>query len=106
MATEAKRPSNRCPRQRPRALTKLAHRRCAAPSAWARPSSVEGQRIVVGHQAVGPNGHVRLAHLFAEQVAVDILIAILEEDRLATVSPCGDVVRTIRDDDAGKASHA
>ena len=39
IATAANRPSNRWPRHRPRALTKLAQRRCAAPGASAGPTS-------------------------------------------------------------------
>jgi hypothetical protein len=41
---------------------------------------------MVGHQAVGPDLDAALAGLFSQQVAIDLLIPILEEDRLAPVA--------------------
>jgi hypothetical protein len=53
---------------------------------------------MVGHQAVGPDLDAALAGLFGQQVAVDLLIPILEEDRLAPVAALGHVVRKAGDD--------
>ena len=78
MATEAKRPSNRWPRQRPRPLTKFAHRLCAAPRACeaAFVARSENDMHVIGHQAIRPDFHLGLAHLLGEHVAIDVLVAV------------------------------
>jgi hypothetical protein len=48
----------------------------------------------VGHQAIGPDFHVRLARVLGEHVAIDILIAVFKENRLTTISSRRDMVRT------------
>ncbi len=48
----------------------------------------------------------RLLRLIGQEIAVDIVVAILEEDGLAAVAAGGDVVRIIANDDAGIAGHA
>jgi hypothetical protein len=60
---------------------------------------------MVGHQAIG-NLHLPPPRLPGQLAAIDSLVAVLEEDRRAAVSALGDVVRTIRNDDAGLADHA
>jgi hypothetical protein len=40
---------------------------------------------MVAHQAIGPNLDLRLAGLRRQQVAMDVLVAILEKDRLTPV---------------------
>jgi hypothetical protein len=42
---------------------------------------------VVGHQAICPDLNAGLAHLLAQQIAVDSLVAILEDDRVTSVPP-------------------
>ena len=39
------------------------------------------------------------------QVAIDLMVAILEEDGLAPVAPLRDMVRATGNDDAGQAGH-
>ena len=63
----------------------------------------QDQVQVVGHQAVGPHLHPRLGHLLGQDVEVELLVPVLEEDRLAPVTPRGDVVRAAGGDDAGHA---
>ena len=46
------------------------------------------------------------ARLLGQEVAIDLLIPALEEDRLAPIAPLGHVVRKTWNDDAGEASHA
>ena len=38
---------------------------------------------MVGHQTISPDLHLSLAHLFGKQIAVDVLIAFIEENRFA-----------------------
>ncbi len=59
---------------------------------------------MVGHQAIGPNLDLRLAGLRRQQVAIDVLIAILEEDRLTPVAPLGHVAPKAGDQEAGETS--
>jgi hypothetical protein len=55
----------------------------------------QDQVDVVRHQAVGPDLHVPSPGLFGQEIAIDLLISILEEDRLTPVAPLGDVVRQV-----------
>jgi hypothetical protein len=61
---------------------------------------------MIGHEAVGPYLNTGLARLLRKHIAVNLLISILEENCLATISALGHMVRKTRDDHAGKASHA
>ena len=61
---------------------------------------------VVGHQAVAPHSHRRLAHLFGQDVTVDVLVPVLEENRLAPVSSRRHVARTSRGDKTGSFAGA
>ena len=56
---------------------------------------------MVGHQAIGPHLNPRLACLLGQQIAINILITVLKEDRLTPITSRGDVVRDARDNDAG-----
>ena len=58
------------------------------------------------HEAVGPHLHAELACLLRKQIAINLLISLFEENRLATISALGHVVRKTRDDHAGEATHA
>jgi hypothetical protein len=60
---------------------------------------------MVGHQSVGPDLDVALEGLFGQEVAIDLLIPVLEEDRLAPVAPLSHVVRKAWGDDPGVAGH-
>jgi len=68
--------------------------------------AAEDQVNMVGHQAIGPDLDRGLAHLLGEQVAIDLLVAVFEEDRFRTVTLRRDVVGKTWDDDASAASHA
>ena len=65
----------------------------------------QDQVDVIGHEAPGPDLDARPLRLFGQQVAIDLLIPVLEEDRLTPIAPLGHVVRKTRNDDAGEASH-
>ncbi|HWD49411.1 MAG TPA: hypothetical protein VG309_05755 [Rhizomicrobium sp.] len=56
---------------------------------------------MVRHQAIRPDFHVRFPDLFGKKIAIDVLIAGFEEDRLAAIAALRDVMRTIGNDDAG-----
>jgi hypothetical protein len=43
--------------------------------------------------------------LFGQHVAVDVLIAVLEEDRLAAIAPLGHVMRKTWNHDASETGH-
>ena len=61
---------------------------------------------VVRHEAIGPDFHAMFAGLRGEKIAVDVLVAVLEKDRLAPVSTLGDVVRQTRYDNTCETGHA
>jgi len=58
---------------------------------------------MVGHQAVLPYLHPGLAGLFRQEIAINLLVSILEEDGLAPVAALGDMMRQTRDDQARKS---
>jgi hypothetical protein len=60
---------------------------------------------VIEHQAIGPYGHVVFAHLFGEQIAIDALIDVFEEDRLAAIAARRHVMRMSGNHDARQACH-
>src|SRR5262249_40678023 len=70
-----------------------------------RAARAEDQVHMVGHQTVGPDLHLRLAHLFGEQIAIDVLVAVFKEDRLAPGTARRDVMRASRSNNARQASH-
>ena len=80
----------------------LAHRAAQAVSLFRRRDQVD----MIGHQAIGPNRDARLARLFGQEIAVDLVIAILEEDRFTPIPPLSDMVREAGDDRAGEARHS
>jgi hypothetical protein len=43
--------------------------------------------------------------LFGQHVAVDVMIAVLEEDRLAAIAPLGHVMRNTWNHDASETGH-
>jgi hypothetical protein len=47
---------------------------------------------VIGRQATGPHRKPRLRRLLGQQIAIDLLITGLEEDRLAAIAALGHVV--------------
>ncbi len=65
----------------------------------------EDQVHVVGHQAIGPHLDLRLAHLLGQHVAIDVVVAVFEEDRLTPIAPLRHMMRRSRGDDARKAGH-
>ncbi len=60
---------------------------------------------MVRHKAVGPDLDASFAGLLGEQVAIDFVVAILEEDRFAPVSTLGYMVRKPWDYDTGESGH-
>ncbi len=60
---------------------------------------------VIGHQAIGPYRHLAPARLAGQEVAINRLIARLEEDRPAPVAPLGDVVGAAGRHDASLTGH-
>ena len=63
------------------------------------------QMHVVGRQAVGPDFDAATFDLFGQQIAVHVLIAVLEEDRLAPIAPLRHMVRDARNNDPGQTGH-
>jgi hypothetical protein len=57
---------------------------------------------VAGHQAIGPHLDAVPVRLFGQHVAVDVMIAILEDDRLAAIAPLGQVMRKSWNHDASE----
>lgn len=60
---------------------------------------------VVGHQTVGPDRDARPLRLLGQEIAIDLLIAVLEEDRFAAIAALRDVVGETWDNDARAAGH-
>jgi hypothetical protein len=60
---------------------------------------------VVGHQAIGPGLHPAPPGLLGQEVALPILVALLEKDRLSPVTPLDDMVRQTENDDASETGH-
>ena len=61
---------------------------------------------MIGRQTIGPGLGPSLVQLLGEPIAIDVLVPVLEDDRLAPVAPRGDMVRAAGGDNAGEASHA
>ncbi len=61
---------------------------------------------MIGHKTIGPHLHPEPAQLLPKHVAVKLLISILEENCLATISALGYVVRKARDDHSDEPTHA
>ncbi len=60
---------------------------------------------VVRHLAIGPDFDAEAAAGFAEPVAIESIVALLEEDALPPVAALGDVMRQAGNDGAGDAGH-
>jgi hypothetical protein len=58
---------------------------------------------VVWHQAIAPHSHRGLAHLLGQDVAVDVLIPVFKEDRLAPGATRRDGVGAIRERRYGRS---
>src|SRR5204863_1007934 len=57
------------------------------------------------HQAPGPDSHVRVPAMLAQQIAVERVILVTEEGLLAAVAALRDVMRKAREDRTGEARH-
>jgi hypothetical protein len=66
----------------------------------------QDQMDMIAHEAVGPYLNTGLAQLLRKHIAVNLLISILEENCLATISALAHMTRKTGDDHARKASHA
>jgi hypothetical protein len=56
-------------------------------------------------QAVGPNLGSGLTCLLGQQAAVDLVVAVFEEDGFAAIAALGNMVGKPGDDNAGEARH-
>src|SRR5665213_1459187 len=73
-----------------------------------QPVLVAGHRDdveVVGHQAIGPDRHLRPRRRLGYEIEVERIIAILEEHPLAPVAPLGDMMGDAWEHDAGESCH-
>jgi len=61
---------------------------------------------VIGHQAISPDLDAGLAALLGQQIGIKVLIPILNEDRLATVSSRRDAVGNAGNNDASDSGHS
>ena len=66
---------------------------------------VQDEVNVVGHQALGPAREPVVCAALGEEVAVELIVAGLREQRLTAVAVPGHMMRRIGDDDAGEAGH-
>src|SRR5580698_7800777 len=60
---------------------------------------------VVRHQAPCPRFDAGGAAIFGQQVAIERVIAVVEEGSRAAIAPLGDVVRMTGNDNTGEAGH-
>ncbi len=58
---------------------------------------------MVGHQAPGQTAHAARATSRRHHLAIGDVVLTAEEHRLPPVTPLGDAMRNIRNDDAGEA---
>ena len=65
----------------------------------------QDQVNMVGHQAMGPNLDTELLRLLREEIAVDVLIAVLEEHRLAPIAARCHMMRQTGSNDARETGH-
>lgn len=56
---------------------------------------------MVGHEAIRPDLNASFEALLGQQIAIEFVIAILEKDRLAPIPALRDMVRKIRNHNAG-----
>jgi hypothetical protein len=61
---------------------------------------------VVRHQAPRPHGDAGGVTMLGEEVAIEGVVVVAKERTRAAVAALGDMVRVIRNDDAGKAGDA
>ncbi|HEY1607488.1 MAG TPA: hypothetical protein VGF77_18020 [Allosphingosinicella sp.] len=61
---------------------------------------------VVRHQAVAPNFGVGLVRRLGEQIAIEPIIAVLEEGLLPAIPALRHMIGVTRQDETGKARHA
>jgi hypothetical protein len=66
---------------------------------------IQDQVHVVWHQAVSPDFHIRLARLLPKKIAVNLLIAVLKENRFAAIATLRYVVRETGYHDSRQTRH-
>ena len=66
----------------------------------------DNQVDVIGHQTVRPDLHASFPALLGKAVAINVLVAIFEENRLSTIAALRHVMRAVRNDDASETGHA
>ena len=66
----------------------------------------EDQMDVIGHEAPSPDFDIAGAARAGEEIAIERIIIGTEERLLPAVAALGDMVRDVRNDDPGEASHA
>src|ERR1700733_8969957 len=65
----------------------------------------ENQVNVVGHEAIRPDLDGSFRRLIGEEIAIDLLIALLEKNGLAPVAPLRDVMRKAGNHNSGTPRH-
>jgi hypothetical protein len=60
---------------------------------------------VVWHQAIADDGRPRALGRRADQIQIEPVVAVLEKHALAPIAALSNMVRGLRNDDAGEASH-
>ena len=66
---------------------------------------IQDQMHMVGHQAVSPDSHIRLARLLAKKIAVNLLIAVFKKNRFSSIAALRHVVWQTGYHHAGQTSH-
>ena len=66
----------------------------------------QNEMDMVGHEAIRPHRDAGLGGALGEQVAIQCVVAVLEEDFLPPVATLGDMVGMVGHDDAGETGHA
>jgi hypothetical protein len=61
---------------------------------------------MVGHEAIGPHRDAGLGGAFGKQVAIQRIVAVLEEDLLPPIATLRDMAGMVGHDNAGETGHA
>ena len=61
---------------------------------------------MIGHQAIGDDLAIGASRRIAQQVAIKLIVAILEKGPLAPIAALGNVIGNAGKDETGKARHA
>ncbi len=79
------------------------------PDGESEPALVGGndnQVDVIGHQTVRPDLDASFPGLLGKEAAIDLLVAVFEEDRLPAIAALRHVMRAVGNDDASETGDA